>query len=88
VREVAVAWKLKHNKRKASRAKLLVSDRKLQKHKPQLQKSDMDSIPNKDVFCGSETKHKLSKTEKQRKEQNSLFWRGYSETKVINLKLL
>jgi hypothetical protein len=36
---------------------LLVSDRRLQKQRSQLLQTDVGSIPDKDVFCGSETVH-------------------------------
>jgi hypothetical protein len=46
---VAVIWK-------TSTAKLLTSDRKLQKQRLQLKKK-MGSTTGKEVFCGLETKH-------------------------------
>jgi hypothetical protein len=39
------------------RAKLLVSDRRLQKQRSQPQQTGLDSIPDEDFFCGLEIKH-------------------------------
>jgi hypothetical protein len=48
---------IKHDKRKAPRTKLLVSDKRLQKQRLQPQQTDLSLIPDKDDFCRSESKH-------------------------------
>jgi hypothetical protein len=47
----------KHDRRKAPRAKLLVSDSRLQKQRSQPQQTYRGSFPDEDGFYSSETKH-------------------------------